>query len=125
MYVINGWFFSPDGGRAYPLRGHGDQPAVRHDAGARKTAAAAPRQNVGDAKGVAPRARPVAAGAAHQQGLVDGRDRRDTEVGLRHRVRRRVHSGHGEVPGTVRRPVQHTIRENQLRPCKTPRTLHV
>lgn len=42
-------FFPPDGGRAHPLRGHGDQPAVRHDAGARKTAAAAPRQDVGDA----------------------------------------------------------------------------
>lgn len=63
---------------------------------------------------MAQRARPVAAGAAHQQGLVHGRDRRDTEVGLRQRVRRRVHPGHGEVPGTVRRPVQHTIRENQL-----------
>lgn len=63
---------------------------------------------------MAQRARPVAAGAAHQQGLVHGRDRRDTEVGLRQRVRRRVHPGHGEVPGTVRRPVQHTIRKNQL-----------
>lgn len=112
-------FFSPDGGRAHPLRGHGDQPAVRYDAGARKTAAAAPRQDVRDAEGLAQGARPVATGAAHQQGLVHGRDRRDTEVGLRQRVRRRVHSGHGEVPGTVRRSVQHTIRENQLKRCRT------
>jgi len=94
------------------LRGHGDEPAIRHDVGTRETAAVAPRENIGDAEGLAQGEGPVEAGTAHQQGLVGGRDRRDTEVGLRKRFRRRVHPGHGQVSGAVRRPVQHQIRQD-------------
>jgi len=105
-------FHVEDGGRADSLRGHGDEPAVRHHVGPRETAAAAPRENVGDAKGLAPGTGPVEAGTAHQQGLVGDRDRRDTEVGLRQRFRRRIHTGHGKVSGAVRRSVQHQIRQD-------------
>lgn len=80
-------FSSADGGRAHTLCRHGDEPPVWHYFRAREAAATTPCQDIGDAEGLAPREGLAKVGLAYQQRLVRGRDRRDTQVRICHRVR--------------------------------------
>lgn len=113
------------GGRALvrrcedPRRHEHREPALRHVGGARAAAPAAPRARRRRAQGVAPRARGAARGAGRRAGLGRGRAGRAAEGGAGGGLRGRVRARRGPLPGAGRGPLQHPLREEARRPCRT------